>query len=78
MFAPCLLVCTDPAIRSLSKMGRPAPTPPRISWTNGLDLMAENQDLRVLRGVAARQQPQPAEHPDHEEVDETDQHERRA
>ena len=42
------------------------------------DVMAQHEDLRVLRGVAARQQHQPAEHPDHEQVDETDKHERRA
>jgi len=41
------------------------------------DLMAEDQDLRVLGGVTARQQHQPAEHPDHEQVDEANGHERR-
>ena len=39
-------------------------------------LMPQYQDLRVLGGVASRQQRQPAEYPDHEQVDETDQHER--
>jgi hypothetical protein len=29
MFAPCLLACTDPAFRGLSKTARPAPAPPR-------------------------------------------------
>ncbi len=42
------------------------------------DFMAEHQDLRVPGGVAACQERQPAEHADHERVDETDQHERRA
>jgi hypothetical protein len=42
------------------------------------DLMPEDQDLRVLSGVTARQEHQPAEHPDHEQVDETDKHGRRA
>jgi hypothetical protein len=42
------------------------------------DLMAQDQDLRVLGGVAARQQRRPAEHPDHEQVDEANEHERRA
>jgi hypothetical protein len=41
------------------------------------DLMPEDQNLGVLSG-AARQEHQPAEHPDHEQADETDQHERRA
>jgi hypothetical protein len=40
------------------------------------DLMPQYEDLRVLRGIAARQQRQPAEHPDHEQVNETAQHER--
>ena len=52
-------------------------------WTGDLppqhcDLMPQHQDLRVLGGVTARQEHQPAEHPDHEQVDKTDQHERRA
>jgi hypothetical protein len=42
------------------------------------DLMPQNQDLRVLGSVAARQEHQPSEQPDHEQVDKTDQHERRA
>ena len=42
------------------------------------DLMPEHQDLRILAGVTSRQEHQPAEHPDHEQVDETDEHQRRA
>lgn len=42
------------------------------------DLVPEHQDLRVLSGVIPRQENQPAEHPDHGQVDEADQHERRA
>jgi hypothetical protein len=38
------------------------------------DLMPQHQDLHVLRGVAARQQHQPAEQPDHEQIDETNEH----
>jgi hypothetical protein len=40
--------------------------------------MAEDQDLHILGGVAARQEGQPAEHADYEQVDESDEHERRA
>jgi len=40
------------------------------------DLMPQDQDPGVLDGITARQQYQPAEHPDHEQVDETDKHER--
>jgi hypothetical protein len=40
--------------------------------------MPQHEDLRILRGIAPRQQRQPAEHPDHEQIDETDQHECRA
>jgi len=41
-------------------------------------LTAEDQDLRILGGGASRQEHQPAGHPDHEQVDETDKHERQA
>jgi hypothetical protein len=42
------------------------------------DFVPQHQDLRVLGGVAARQERQSAEHADHEQVDEADEHERRA
>jgi hypothetical protein len=42
------------------------------------DLVPEYQDLDVLSGIAPRQEHQPAEHPDHGQVDKTDHHERRA
>ena len=42
------------------------------------DLVPEDQDLYVLGGVAARQQGKPAERADYEQVDESDEHERRA
>ena len=42
------------------------------------DLMPQYEDLRVLDGVTARQQRQPAEHTDHGQVDEANKHERRA
>jgi len=42
------------------------------------DLEPQDQDLRVLGGVAPGQEHQPPEHPDHGKVDETDEHERRA
>ena len=41
------------------------------------DLMPQHQNLRVLRGVAPREQRQPAEQPDHEQIDEAKEHERR-
>ena len=41
-------------------------------------LMAQHEDLPILGGVTARQEHQPAEYPDHEQVDEADEHERRA
>jgi hypothetical protein len=60
--------------------GTVSPVQPRAAdlTTQHRDLMPQNQDLRVLGGVAASQERQPAGHPDHEQVDETDQHERRA
>ena len=42
------------------------------------DLVPEHEDLRVLNGIAPYQEHQPAEHPDHEQVDEADEHEPRA
>ncbi len=52
-------------------------------WSDDLtpqhgDLVPQDEDLRVLSSVTARQQHQPAEHPDHEQVDEANEHERRA
>jgi hypothetical protein len=41
-------------------------------------LMAENQDFRLLGCVAARLEHQPAEYLDPEQVDEANEHERRA
>ena len=46
--------------------------------TQHCDLVPQHEDLRILRGVTPGQERQPAEHPDHEQVDETDQHEPRA
>jgi hypothetical protein len=40
--------------------------------------MAEDQDLRIHGGDAACQQRQLTEHPDHEEIDEANEHEHRA
>jgi hypothetical protein len=42
------------------------------------DLMPQDQDLRVLSSITSRQERQPVEHPDHEQVGKTDEHERRA
>jgi hypothetical protein len=41
------------------------------------NLVPQHQDLCVLRGVAPREQRQPAEQPDHEKIDEAEEHERR-
>jgi hypothetical protein len=41
------------------------------------DLVPEHQDLDVLGGVASREQRQPAEQPDHEQIDQANAHERR-
>jgi hypothetical protein len=37
--------------------------------------MPQDQDLHVFRGVAAPEQRQPAEHPDHEQIEEAEEHE---
>ena len=42
------------------------------------DLMPEHQDLRILNGIAPRQERQPAERPNHQQVDKANEHERRA
>lgn len=41
------------------------------------DLVPQHQDLYVLRSVAARKQRQPSEQPDHEQIGEAEEHERR-
>ena len=41
-------------------------------------LMPEHQDLGVLGGIASREERQPAEQLDHEQVDEAEKHERRS
>jgi hypothetical protein len=46
--------------------------------TQHRDLVPEDQDLCVLSGVTPGHEHQPAEHPDHGQVDETDEDERRA
>ena len=46
--------------------------------TQHRDLAPQHQDLGVLDGVTPRQEHQPAEHADNEEVDEADEHELRA
>ena len=38
-------------------------------------LVPQHQDLRVFGCIAAREQRQPAERPDHEQVDEAEEHE---
>ncbi len=40
------------------------------------DLMPD-QDFRILGGIAPRQEHQPAEHPDHQQVGKANEHERR-
>jgi hypothetical protein len=42
------------------------------------DLMTEHNDLRVLRRLAAAQQDQPAENPNHDQIQQTDRHEPRS
>jgi len=60
--------------------GTVSPVRPRARGlpTQHRDLEPQHQDLRVLGGVTARQERQPAEHADHEQVDEADKHERRS
>jgi hypothetical protein len=41
------------------------------------DLVPQDQDLHLLGGAAAREQYQPAEHLDHEQIKDTNEHERR-
>ena len=40
------------------------------------DFMPQYQDLHVLGGVASGEEHQPAEQPDHEQIDEAEEHER--
>ena len=63
-----------------SERGTVGPVRPRAAGPapQDRDLVPEDQDLRVLRGITLGQEHQPAEHPDHGQVDETNKHERRA
>jgi hypothetical protein len=40
-------------------------------------IMPQDQDLHVLRGVSAGEQRQPAQRPDHDQIDEAEEHDRR-
>ncbi len=41
------------------------------------DLVPQDQNLHILGGGAAREQRQPAEHPDHEQIEDANEHEHR-
>ncbi len=41
------------------------------------DLVPQDQDLHLLGGAAAREQYQPAEHSDHEQIEDANEHDRR-
>ena len=56
-------------------LGPAAPT--RYLTPEHPDLVPQHQDLRVLRYVAPRQDRQPAEQPDHKQIHEAKEHERR-
>jgi hypothetical protein len=56
--------------------GQPSPAPAGDLTAQQCDLLPQHQDLYVLDGVVARQEHQPPEHPDHEQVHQTDQHDR--
>ena len=45
------------------------------TWAQDRDLMPQYQDLHVLGGVASGEEHQPAEQPDHEQIDEAEEHE---
>jgi hypothetical protein len=64
--------------RQGSEHGTVSPARPRAGdlAPQHRDLVPEDQDLDILDSITPRQQYQPAEHPDHEQVDETDKHER--
>jgi hypothetical protein len=40
------------------------------------DLVPQDHDLHLLGGAAAREQRQPAEHPDHEQIQDANKHDR--
>jgi len=63
--------------------GEYRPVSPVRSWPGDLppqhrDLMAKGQDLHILDSVATSHEGQPAEHADYEQVDQSNEHERRA
>ncbi len=68
----------EPAARSLAWWPAFAPPRPGCSGRQRAGRARSARHSRIPFGVIPRQGYQPAEHPDHEQVDKTDQHERRA
>jgi len=79
--------CRDPAQPQMLRQqpherGDHSAVGPVRFWAGDLaaqdcDLMPQDQDLYVLGGVAAGEQDHPAEQPDHEQVEEANEHDRR-
>jgi hypothetical protein len=76
MFAPCLLGCPGTPVPGQQSGRGHDPVQPRTGNlpAQHRDLMPQYQYFHVLRCVTACQQHQPTEHPDHEQVDEADNH----
>ena len=65
----------QPGQRHQDRTVRPVRLGPGHLTAEHHHLMAQHQDLRVLRRPAAAQQDQPAGDPDHKQVQQTDRHE---
>jgi hypothetical protein len=72
--------CPGSSLARAASTARFSPVQPRVRDLRRKTAcrMPQHQDLRILRGIIPRDEHQPAEHPDHEQVDEADEHERRA
>ena len=68
----------QPGQRCQDRPVGPVRTGPGHLTAQHYHLVAQHQDLRVPRCLAAAQQDQPAEHPDHDQIQQTDRHEPRS
>jgi hypothetical protein len=69
---------STPGQRGQDRPVGPVQLPPSDPTPEYRDLMTEHNDLRVLGRLAAAQQDQPPENPDHDKIQQTDRHEPRS
>jgi hypothetical protein len=73
-------VLTEVTGQQPGQRGQHRPVRPRGPWATGLsaqhgDLVAQHQQLRRLGGIASGKERKPAEHPNHDQVEQSNSHE---